>query len=103
MQYQRADLHVTYARLEKTSQQQNTNRACRIESRPFGCKNFGCRIGTTAKNNQHKASITSQSRGSVEKEQSLALMPDVLRCRGVNGVFGDVGRMITDAFQTARD
>jgi hypothetical protein len=30
-------------------------------------------------------------------------MSDVLRCRGVNGVLGDVGRVITDAFKTARD
>jgi hypothetical protein len=31
------------------------------------------------------------------------LVPDVLRCRGVNRVFGDVGRVIPDAFQTAGD
>jgi hypothetical protein len=30
-------------------------------------------------------------------------MPDVLRGRGVDGVFGDVGRVITDTFKTARD
>ena len=40
---------------------------------------------------------------SVEKGQSSGLVPDVLRCSGVNGVFGDVGRVITDAFKTARD
>ena len=40
---------------------------------------------------------------SVETGLSSGLVPDVLRCRGVNGVLGDVGRVITDAFKTARD
>jgi hypothetical protein len=30
-------------------------------------------------------------------------MPDVLRRRSVNGVFGDVRGVVTDAFKTARD
>ena len=33
----------------------------------------------------------------------LGLVSDVLCCRGVNDVIGYVGRVITDAFQTARD
>jgi len=40
---------------------------------------------------------------SVETGLSSGLVPDVLRCRGVNGVLGDVGRVIADAFKTARD
>ena len=40
---------------------------------------------------------------SVEKGQSSGLVPDVLRCSGVNGVFGDVGRMITDSFERTPD
>ena len=30
-------------------------------------------------------------------------MPDVFCCRGVNSVLGDVGRVVTNAFKTARD
>ena len=31
------------------------------------------------------------------------LVPDVLRCNSVNGLLGDVSRVIADAFEIARD
>ena len=40
---------------------------------------------------------------SIEKGKSSGLMSDVLSCRGVNCVLGDIGRVVTHAFKTARD
>jgi hypothetical protein len=37
------------------------------------------------------------------RRRRSTLMPDVLCCCGVNGIFGDVGGVVTDAFKTARN
>lgn len=47
--------------------------------------------------------VTKATVVSVEKEEQSGLVPDVLRCRSVNGVFGDVGRVVAHAFETTRD
>src|ERR1044072_7873938 len=39
----------------------------------------------------------------VGRHHRQMLMPDVLRCGGVNGVFRHVGGVIADAFETARN
>src|SRR5256885_4907056 len=44
--------------------------------------------------------VTKATAVSGEKEKPAGLMPDVLRCRGGNGVLGDIRRVITDAFKT---
>jgi len=37
----------------------------------------------------------------VEKEYLSGLVPDVVRCRSVNGIFGDIGGVIAHAFENS--
>src|SRR5262249_51800658 len=47
-------------------------------------------------------SATHTQRGVLDRDRQ-ALVPDVLRCRGVYGVLGDVRCVIADAFKSARN